>query len=86
MFTRLSLQSTSVVRSAIGSVRHGSSISVILLEKVGTVGQAGSVVSVKRGYARNFLIPRKMAAYATFENRAKHAALIETAKTAQKSD
>jgi hypothetical protein len=61
MFTRLSLQSTSVVRSAIGSVRHGSSISVILLEKVGTVGQAGSVVSVKRGYARNFLIPRKMA-------------------------
>lgn len=60
MFTRLSLQSSTVVRSAIGSVRHAS-ISVILLEKVGTVGQAGSVVNVKRGYARNFLIPRKMA-------------------------
>jgi large subunit ribosomal protein L9 len=38
---------------------------VILLEKVGKLGNLGDVVKVKDGYARNFLIPAKLARRAT---------------------
>lgn len=38
---------------------------VILLEKVGKLGSLGDVVKVKDGYARNFLIPSKLARRAT---------------------
>ena len=38
---------------------------VILLEKVGKLGNLGDVVKVKDGYARNFLIPTKQARRAT---------------------
>ena len=38
---------------------------VILLDKVGKLGGLGDVVKVKDGYARNFLIPSKMARRAT---------------------
>ena len=38
---------------------------IILLEKVGKLGELGDVVKVKEGYARNFLIPGKMARRAT---------------------
>ena len=38
---------------------------VILLEKVGKLGNLGDVVKVKEGYARNFLIPSKLARRAT---------------------
>jgi large subunit ribosomal protein L9 len=38
---------------------------VILLEKVVNVGNLGDVVKVKDGYARNFLIPQKVARRAT---------------------
>ena len=38
---------------------------VILLEKVGKLGNLGDVVNVKPGYARNFLIPTKQARRAT---------------------
>ena len=31
---------------------------VILLERVAKLGQMGEVVSVKQGYARNFLLPQ----------------------------
>lgn len=41
---------------------------VILLERVGRLGQMGDVVKVKPGYARNFLLPRKKALRATKEN------------------
>jgi large subunit ribosomal protein L9 len=48
---------------------------VILLEKVANLGNLGDVVKVKDGYARNFLIPTRLARRATenaikeFENR-----------------
>ena len=48
---------------------------IILLEKVGKLGNLGDVVKVKDAYARNFLIPGKLARRATeaaikeFENR-----------------
>jgi large subunit ribosomal protein L9 len=38
---------------------------IILLEKVGKLGDLGDVVKVKQGYARNYLIPGKMARRAT---------------------
>lgn len=41
---------------------------VILLEKVGKFGNIGSVVTVKDGYARNYLLPRKKAIRATRTN------------------
>ncbi len=44
---------------------------VILLERVGKLGQMGDVVRVKDGYARNFLLPRNKALRATKDNKAK---------------
>ena len=38
---------------------------VILLEKVGKLGNLGDIVKVKQGYARNYLIPTKQARRAT---------------------
>lgn len=38
---------------------------VILLEKVVNLGDLGDVVRVRNGYARNYLIPQKMARRAT---------------------
>ena len=38
---------------------------VILLEKISHLGNLGDVVRVKDGYARNFLIPTKLARRAT---------------------
>lgn len=40
---------------------------IILLEKVVNVGNLGDIVKVKDGYARNFLIPQKLARRATKE-------------------
>ena len=42
---------------------------VILLERIGRLGQMGDVVTVKDGYARNFLLPQKKALRATEENK-----------------
>ena len=38
---------------------------VILLEKIGKLGNLGDIVNVKPGYARNYLIPTKQARRAT---------------------
>ena len=43
---------------------------VVLLQRVENLGQMGEVVTVKPGFARNFLIPRKKALRATKENMA----------------
>src|SRR5437764_1019228 len=45
---------------------------VILLERVGKLGQMGEVVRVKDGYARNFLLPKGKALRATATNRTKY--------------
>ena len=44
---------------------------VILLERIGRLGQMGDVVNVKNGYARNFLLPQKKALRATPDNMAR---------------
>jgi large subunit ribosomal protein L9 len=41
---------------------------VILLERIGRLGQMGDVVKVKDGYARNFLLPKGKAMRATKAN------------------
>lgn len=41
---------------------------IVLLERVEKLGQMGEVVSVKEGYARNFLLPQRKALRATEEN------------------
>ena len=43
---------------------------VILLERIEKLGQMGDVVTVKPGFARNYLLPRKKALRATEANRA----------------
>ena len=44
---------------------------VILLERIGRLGQMGDVVNVRNGFARNFLLPQKKALRATPENLAR---------------
>ena len=41
---------------------------VILLENVRKIGSIGEVIEVKRGFARNFLISKKKALFASKEN------------------
>lgn len=55
---------------------------IILLEKVGRLGQMGDQVEVKDGYARNFLLPQKKALRATKDN----IAYFEAQKTALVKD
>ncbi len=43
-------------------------VDVILLERIERLGQMGEVVSVRPGYARNFLLPQKKAMRATKDN------------------
>jgi large subunit ribosomal protein L9 len=41
---------------------------VILLENLRSIGSIGEIIEVKRGFARNFLISKKKALYASKEN------------------
>jgi len=43
-------------------------MNVILLERIDKLGQIGDLVSVKSGYARNFLLPQGKAVFASKEN------------------
>lgn len=62
---------------------------VILLERIGRLGQMGDVVKVKDGYARNFLLPKGKALRATKESRARFDAMrseLEAKNNALKGD
>ena len=41
---------------------------IVLLENLRKLGNIGQIISVKRGYARNFLIPQKKALFASEKN------------------
>lgn len=67
---------------------------IILLEKIGNLGNLGDILEVKNGYARNYLIPKGKAKRASQENIAdfehkkaeliaKQAALIKEAQEKQ---
>lgn len=53
---------------------------VILLERIGKLGQMGDVVRVKDGYARNFLLPRGKALRATSDNKSRFEGMKEELK------
>src|SRR5690625_7195898 len=62
---------------------------VILLEKVGKLGDIGDQVVVKAGFGRNFLLPQGKAIRATPENVAefeKRRAELEAAAAAKKAE
>jgi large subunit ribosomal protein L9 len=59
---------------------------VILLQDVQGVGDAGAVANVADGYARNFLIPRKLAISATagsLKNLEQHRHVIKSKQSAE---
>jgi len=41
---------------------------IVLLENLRNLGNIGQIIDVKRGYARNFLIPQKKALFASEKN------------------
>ncbi len=64
-------------------------MNVILLEPVSNLGEAGDVVQVKPGYARNWLVPQGLGLPATESNRAElQARLAQRARqlSARKAD
>ena len=54
-----------VAIAVIAAIAGSADVEVILLTDVEHVGLRGDVVSVARGYARNYLLPRKLAEEAT---------------------
>jgi len=62
---------------------------VILLQRIGRLGQMGDVVRVKDGFARNFLLPKGKALRATKENRTSFESMkteLETRNLAQRGE
>ena len=62
---------------------------VILLERIGRLGQMGDVVRVKDGFARNFLFPKGKALRATKENKTRFESMraeLETKNAALKGE
>ena len=62
---------------------------VILLQRIGRLGQMGDIVNVKDGYARNYLLPQKKALRASDENKKvfeSRRAQLEADNLAHKSD
>jgi len=62
---------------------------VILKETIETLGQEGDIVKVKPGYARNFLLPRKLAVLASDGNRSileQERAAIESRRAKARQD
>jgi large subunit ribosomal protein L9 len=62
---------------------------VILLQRIGRLGQMGDVVRVRDGYARNFLLPKGKALRATAENRTRFESMkteLEARNLAQRSE
>jgi len=65
----------------------GHSVKIVLKEDMPNgKGFAGEIVTVKAGYARNYLVPQKIAFYATEDNIAKYANLAATAEASQVKD
>ncbi|MCK9247427.1 MAG: 50S ribosomal protein L9 [Solirubrobacteraceae bacterium] len=57
----------------------------ILLQDVPDLGAKGAVVEVSKGYLRNYLLPRDLAAPAT-KTAIEHAARVEQARARQRSE
>lgn len=55
-------------RSQLPRARNGN-VELLLIERVDNLGDQGEIVAVRPGYARNYLIPRGLAALATPVNK-----------------
>jgi large subunit ribosomal protein L9 len=53
----------------IRSKEHRGGVELLLAENVQALGEQGEIVRVKRGYARNYLIPQGLATVATEANK-----------------
>jgi large subunit ribosomal protein L9 len=86
MFQRVVSKSLQRVSSSSSAARNfhcsssvlGSSIPVIMVDNVDGTGLSGEIIRVKRGFARNFLIPNKKAAYLTQDNRERYSEIMES--------
>jgi large subunit ribosomal protein L9 len=63
-----------------------SNMKIILKEEVRDLGHPGEVVEVREGYARNFLLPKKMAVPATPGQLKDHAKRIQAAKAREEKE
>ena len=65
-----------------------SNVQVVLTEDLPSLGNSGDLVKVKPGYARNFLIPRGLAAIATKGNvkKIEHEKRVAQARAAKQRD
>lgn len=66
-----------------------SSVEILLREHVENLGRCGDVVKVKAGFARNYLLPRRLAVAATEENKrtmARRRARLEVEETARAAE
>ena len=66
---RLKLNALEHLNLKITKLKEHHTMQVILLQRIGRLGQMGDVVNVKDGFARNFLLPQKKALRATDANR-----------------
>jgi len=63
-----------------------SKVGIILLEDDPSLGQAGDIVAVSEGYARNFLFPQGKAALATEQAQARQAKRAATQAQASQAE
>ncbi len=63
-----------------------TTVQVVLMEDLPNVGGSGELVRVKPGFARNFLVPRGLAAMATKDNvkRIQHEKRVAVARAAKR--
>jgi large subunit ribosomal protein L9 len=69
------LKQTNIVAS-----RKGGCMKIFLLKNVPNIGKAGNVYNVTDGFARNFLIPRKLGIEVTAQNESNLSNLIKVAQ------
>lgn len=65
-----SVMKATALRGCMGTVRAAHTVNMLLKQNVDRLGRPGDVVTVKAGYARNYLYPQKLAVYATMEKSA----------------
>lgn len=65
--------------------RSSDGVSVILTQDKEGVGSLGEEISVKAGFARNYLVPQKIAVYATDFNKMKYKDILESLRREEES-
>lgn len=77
-------QISSATRPSAVRVKHA--VSVILRKQLDNLGYQGEECQVSPGYARNYLIPKKLAMYATKENKDQYKVVLSEEQARLKSE